>query len=778
MERLYIPIHFIVFFFKPVNLGCKAYDTIVLCVRFIRPLLIPLEYLAAKFSGEASRQKALGHPNPNPLHLVIDVKEDVNGTTYDRAVRKYLAGGPPSCLSGQPHGAQANTDQGNAKPETATEPETESQPELTQIGQSTKCVPVSGGEVIAMYHNAHAFLGLPEPYMHSSTGGNPAAARSCSVLPNVTAAHSQLGLHTTLFSSPVATRSSISVNRHRKSLITGGGNPSTQIIYASSSTPNLHIQPGVAQREMHTLVTHPQHHQMGRLSVPTRETRRSTEQGYSVSDSDENGPAAIIHDENDDDDNRSYSQTAVISIHSPSTSTLRTTLGTDDDGPFLADPRITPVMPESTQRYSKRGVISREHTNISIAPLTLAFREPVAPSGWVKMVHPEGGRYYYHPEKCVYTDADLLDGRILVQLIEDLETIQQFILNHNLSLPEGCHLVVDLSYELDEIKTTYFFVDHHTRSIFFLDIFEAQNLSGWYEAPGSTSQSHLRLEIEAQYWFFVQLYPDSLSLSLALICELRDIVMHYVGDVMTSPSSTTPFSADKLDKILSHTNMMEGNVGPGLAAVGNMSCLARYFYLFSHTKFIHFAGEPNARLDRNTSAYGEHTQSRTWFIKIASSLLFYGPDYYLQTIQSIWVDRICHKNEWDVVISKVNEEWKEVVLFSVILLNANGVFISTQDVHVSTTARDVGYISVAASIGSLAAALLLTTKTRRNNLRAAEDVQSFLSANNNTRFGLEALSTICALPHALLTWGSVFLALASSICVRLTSHPESSLPES
>ncbi|KAJ3510030.1 hypothetical protein NLJ89_g4899 [Agrocybe chaxingu] len=748
MERLYIPIHIFVSFFKPVKLGCKAYDTIAKCIRFIRQLL---KFLSTKLTRKASQQK---DANPTSLRPAVDMKYDVDvsGRTNEGAVYKY-AGWSRLYLPRQLYGAQTKPNQRRSEPlpkaETAIEPEF--QPELTR---STKCVPVSGGEVIPMYHSAHAFLGLPEPYIHSSIGGNPAAARCSSILPNVMAAHSHLGLHTTLFSSPVATRSSISVNC--KALVSGGGGyPNTQLISGSTSTPNLHNQPGVTQREMHTLVTRHQHHQTGRLSVPTGETRRSTEQGYSVSDSDDNDPDAIIHDENDDDDNRSYSQTAVISIHSPSTSTLQTTLGTGDDGPFLANPRITPVMPESTQRYSRRGAIPREHTNILISPLTVSFREPVAPPDWVKMVHPEGGRYYYHPEKHVYTDADLLDPRILAQVFEDLETIETFILGNNLSLPAGFHLVIDLYYELEEVKTTYFFVDHHTRSIFFLDLFEAQNLSGWYEAPGSTSQSHLRLEIEAQYCdALCWRYQKLLIQAMALLIQDSIFKLHFLVDVMTSPSSTTPFSADKLDKILSHTKMMEGNVGPGLAAIGNMSCLARYFYLFSHTKFIHFAGEPNARLDRNTSAYGEHMQRRTWLIKIASSLLFYGPDYYFQTIQSIWVDRICHKNEWDVVISKVNEEWKEVVIFSVILLNANGVFISIQDGYVSTVARNIGYLSVVASIGSLAAALLLTTKTRRNNLRAAEDVQSFLSANNNTRFGLEALSTICALPHALLTWGT------------------------
>ena len=36
-------------------------------------------------------------------------------------------------------------------------------------------------------------------------------------------------------------------------------------------------------------------------------------------------------------------------------------------------------------------------------------------------------------------------------------------------------------------------------------------------------------EIEAQYWYFIQLFPHALELSPPMIAELRDVTLFYIG---------------------------------------------------------------------------------------------------------------------------------------------------------------------------------------------------------------------------------------------------------
>jgi len=43
----------------------------------------------------------------------------------------------------------------------------------------------------------------------------------------------------------------------------------------------------------------------------------------------------------------------------------------------------------------------------------------------------------------------------------------------------------------DGIQTEYYFVDHDSRKIFFLDPFQADSMIAWWEALGCNSMGHL-----------------------------------------------------------------------------------------------------------------------------------------------------------------------------------------------------------------------------------------------------------------------------------------------
>jgi hypothetical protein len=116
----------------------------------------------------------------------------------------------------------------------------------------------------------------------------------------------------------------------------------------------------------------------------------------------------------------------------------------------------------------------------------------------------------------VYTDADLFDPEILHQATEDIATIQNCLSNNHVHLSDSIVLVLDVFYAEAEgeeeqgkpkaknsnnkfIQTIYHLADHENRVVFFLDNFEASDLTGCDEIQNVTSETHLRKNYYAKY---------------------------------------------------------------------------------------------------------------------------------------------------------------------------------------------------------------------------------------------------------------------------------------
>ncbi|KAH9478558.1 hypothetical protein JR316_0009015 [Psilocybe cubensis] len=452
----------------------------------------------------------------------------------------------------------------------------------------------------------------------------------------------------------------------------------------------------------------------------------------------------------------------------------------------LDNNRIVPTMPEANLRYEKRPRIHRRDYNMIVQPITTVFEKPTSPLGWLKYVHPEGLRYFYHEQKRVFTDADLFDSKILAQIMEDIELCENFITENAIRMPANIHLAMHLYYKEDDpsiIENNYYYVDHDTRTVFFLDTYDPSNLFSWYEISGCRTDSHLRHEIEAQYWyqilFFLLLYPHATKLSKAMVSELRDTVHHFIGDAMTSPTSTAPYTLNELNKVLKLTATLERKrLGTGPSYITVQGAL---YVLKARSRFLNFYGEGHARIERNFSVHGDPIHSRTWLVKSLSIILFSSPDFHLRTLQNMWVDGIMHHNVWQECMKKMNEEWQEFVLFATVMLNANVAFLAIQSVDINddphrSAAQIASYLSVVASIGSIVLGLLLTRQNRTKTRETVHEVQAYLQARRHPRLGLETLAILYSLPYALLMWGMVsFLAAFSFVFFADSSVPTRSL---
>jgi hypothetical protein len=103
----------------------------------------------------------------------------------------------------------------------------------------------------------------------------------------------------------------------------------------------------------------------------------------------------------------------------------------------------------------------------------------------VQMVHPEGQLYFYQPAYRLVTEAFLFDHLIFVKITFWLERISQLLAAQQMTLPLSSELFLEMEEETTSCK--YYFVDHATRRLFWLDGGRTDEL----DLPQVSSDDHL-----------------------------------------------------------------------------------------------------------------------------------------------------------------------------------------------------------------------------------------------------------------------------------------------
>ncbi|KAK0241113.1 hypothetical protein EDD85DRAFT_389731 [Armillaria nabsnona] len=388
--------------------------------------------------------------------------------------------------------------------------------------------------------------------------------------------------------------------------------------------------------------------------------------------------------------------------------------------------------------------------------------------------HPEGALYWFHQEKRAFTGVDLCNRGKLQRIMKYLDYIYEFIRANDIIIPANADLVFELVQDPDngEECCAYYFANHDTRSVFWLDDFDTNYLITWHEVKGVTEPSHVGLEIEAQYWYHCQLFPTCMEMTMDIIEELRDILIYNMGDTMTSPISTSVYSVSELQEIVGLTNCIEKSIISGLPQrPGSVGSIGRFMFIFFRNRFINFHGQPGARLARDQLIY-ETSSKRTLLVTLLSPLLFFTPDIHLATLKKIGGDGHVHthKASWTNFTQKLNTEWQEVTLYATVLLNADVAFLAIQSVDDASadggrsSAQIASYISMIASIGSI----ILGTRMRARD--SSKDSRRFLRLRKRNNRGMETLAIMYGLPTALLMWAVVsFLVAFSIVCFTANS---------
>jgi hypothetical protein len=106
---------------------------------------------------------------------------------------------------------------------------------------------------------------------------------------------------------------------------------------------------------------------------------------------------------------------------------------------------------------------------------------------------------------------------------------------------------------------------------------------------------------------------------------------------------------------------------------------------------VHFAGQPCARLSNDQTIYlsdrrmrDDGTLYRSLLITICSPLrklaqamihtarltiiaVYFAPDVHLTSLELLWTDQWINKVPWNKLMNKVQDEWRDYVVYSTIL---------------------------------------------------------------------------------------------------------------
>ncbi len=83
----------------------------------------------------------------------------------------------------------------------------------------------------------------------------------------------------------------------------------------------------------------------------------------------------------------------------------------------------------------------------------------------------------------------------------------------------------------------------------------------------------------------------------------------------------------------------------------------------AHWRFLYFHGQHSARLERHKTVYIKPDRERTWLITLLSPLLFLAPEVHLRELEKLWTDEVIIETVWKTFMSKLLEEWGELILW-------------------------------------------------------------------------------------------------------------------
>ncbi|KZV73474.1 hypothetical protein PENSPDRAFT_750042 [Peniophora sp. CONT] len=460
-------------------------------------------------------------------------------------------------------------------------------------------------------------------------------------------------------------------------------------------------------------------------------------------------------------------------------------------------------------RKIEQTVISSKHEPYDISAFnTLDFPHRVCPpehiqadpekrGGWRSAFHPDGTLYFHKASQSKFgsfsmiTEAYLYGEDMLHEITLFTEHMWQHMVLARDKFPDGgFELVMNVKVDPDtgNLVWSYYFIDHIRRMPFWMRDYNPSVHMRTTETLGVSSPDHLRYLLRAMYWEHCALYPYSSNGARALPDDVHaklitDLAWCAAESILAPIRYTAPYTAEeavRLRKELDHLRLYsQRDSGPYIEIAGRtISTLERWRYEFLHgTQVIRrFRGQSVLPPQRSSVLY-----------RALAPTLFYAPLAHLYDCRSIYLDGLlANESEWTIYVKRLLSEWREFVIYAIILLLANLAFLAVPSTlltsandglsHAVSSDRPVssaavlGFCSLLASLGSTMMGLLLIRQHRGEEIidNPRSDKAVFMEKRRSTHFGFEPVSILYSLPSVLLMW-SVLLLLCAVIAFTLSS---------
>ncbi|KIK46554.1 hypothetical protein CY34DRAFT_104961 [Suillus luteus UH-Slu-Lm8-n1] len=214
---------------------------------------------------------------------------------------------------------------------------------------------------------------------------------------------------------------------------------------------------------------------------------------------------------------------------------------------------------------------------------------------WEMFVHPSGAVYYYNETRNTYTGLNIRDCPT-----DRLEKFEAWVKAMRGRVTKDRTIVAEPARipNVDGDIYLYYLVAPEAEVIGWIEPLDGTHL--FRECNSARQWNHKRLELEAQFWKHVEFFPHNFKLD---------------------------HSRDVLEKIINR-----------LASLGSDGTITEPgVVLFGHHQYLHYYGQPEARLLRSHSM-GRRRRKIDYFPFIATIVMFCLPIMVRERLNQIYVD--------------------------------------------------------------------------------------------------------------------------------------------
>ncbi|VDB97977.1 unnamed protein product [Peniophora sp. CBMAI 1063] len=447
------------------------------------------------------------------------------------------------------------------------------------------------------------------------------------------------------------------------------------------------------------------------------------------------------------------------------------------------DGEPTPMSPFDLPHTFRRDIRENYIHDRAIPANTTVFpHEPTTEPGekeplgdWEPFTHPSGYLYFYHQKKRIWTTTYMYSRphhRQIEECVSFLESQRTDFDAHS----SRYECVVNATREgrpgqEEYYVKTYYYIDHDTRSVFWLHENKLRRELG--SMPGSLSMDHIYHRIQELYWRHIYLFPHadrSSQFTKELLLGLLDCVVFNSQDCSVFSHSTCMYTTTQLDRM---RDVIQGackrlRAGDPLSP-DLCSSLACIHMCMARQRFYHMHGQPYARLCSKASIF---TRDTSWLSpSLANSAFFIlnfallgEPIAVLRELEAITVDGMVLLHDRKKLLVRLFAQWGQLLVLGTVMLAVNMSLLAIPDIF-SEGGREEGaptsklyvYLSVTFSLASITAALAHIRYTPIDKDPAIDVMAPY---NDLHWLGPRSLALLCSTPFAFLLMSMIMFVLA------------------